>query len=58
MIIAVHLNRPKSWVSQFCTLFDSFQTNLFFLWGDSVFCQGHEFEWEFEQEFFQQLKTH
>ena len=42
---------PKSGVSQFCTLFDSFQTNLFFLWGDSIFHQEREFECEFECEF-------
>ena len=51
MIIAMHLNMPKSGVSQFYTLFDSFQTNLFFLQGDSVFHQEREFECEFEWEF-------
>ena len=51
MIIAMHLNMPKSRVSQFCTLFDSFQPNLFFLQGDSVFRQEHEFEREFQREF-------
>ena len=50
-VIAMHLNMPKSGVSQFCTLFDSFQTNLFFLWGDSVFHQECEFEHEFQWEF-------
>ena len=45
----MRLNMPKSGVSQFCTLFDSFQTNLFFLWGDSVFHQEREFEREFER---------
>ena len=51
MIIAMRLNMPKSGASQFCTLFDSFQTNLFFLRGDSVFHQEREFECEFQWEF-------
>ena len=46
----MHLNMPKSGASQFCTLFDPFQTNLFFLRGDSIFHQECEFEHEFEQE--------
>ena len=51
VIIAMRLNMSKSGASQFCTLFDSFRTNLFFLQGDSVFHQEREFEREFEHEF-------
>ena len=51
VIIAMRLNMPKSGASQFCTLFDSFRTNLFFLQGDSVFHQEREFEREFQWEF-------
>ena len=47
----MRLNMPKSGASQFCTLFDSFRTNLFFLWRDSVFRQEREFEREFQREF-------